>query len=284
MKWRMVKKIRLLVSISLVLLFGFSTGVLSETPSKGSVVGFIYGPDGSTPIKGAVLKIVNVSTGMAYESTISNNNGTLTISDVETGIYEYAVMTEEGSFVSERTVGLRIRKDEIEKMAIIANPVSKKAKSESMTFPEPGVIEGEPYIGRVIGIDLANKIADVYIVRGSIKKNDLVHIKGSATDFDMKVRKLNKDGNDVSSLLAGETGIMAVKENASVGDAIYLVVDKGILPLILGGAGLTAGTVGVIGYANVTAGTEGVIEYDKFRWDPKEGCQPQPRSGFRTKK
>jgi hypothetical protein len=282
MNWGVAKKA--LVVLNLFLLLGLSAGLTSETSTKGNVLGFIYGSDGTTPIEGAVLKIANVSTGIVYESTISNNNGALTISDVETGIYEYVVTTDNGSFISESTFGLRIRGDEIEKLAIVANPVAKKVKSEPMGFPEPEAIEGEPYIGRIIGIDLASKIADVYIVRGRVKKNDKVHIKGSETDFDMKVKKLNRDGNEVGSLLAGETGIMAIKENAAIGDAIYLVADKGILPLILGAGGLTAGTVGVIGYANVTAGTEGVIEYGKFKWDPKKGCQPQPRSGFRTKK
>ena len=153
-----------------------------------------------------------------------------------------------------------------------------------MGFPEPQAIQGEPYIGRVIGIDLAKKIAEVYIVRGMLRRDDKIHVKGSETDFGMKVKELNKEGDNVGSLIAGETGVMALKQNAAIGDAIYLVADKGILPLILGAAGLTAGTAGVVGYSNVTAGTEGVIEYDKFKWDPKGECEPEPRSAFRTKK
>ena len=278
------KKTTFLMIVSLFLIFSFSGFLQSETNAKGNVLGYIYGSDGTTPLEGAVLKVMNVTTGSVYESTVSNSNGVLKISGLETGIYEYVVTTAQGSFVSENTFGMRVRENETEKMAIRVNSVSNKAKAEPMGFPEPVAIEGEPYIGRVISIDLASKIAEVYIVRGMIKKDDKVHIKGSETDFGMKVKDLNKDGDDVNSLLAGETGVMALKQNAAIGDAIYLVADQGILPLILGAAGLTAGTAGVVGYANVTAGTEGVIEYDKFKWDPKSECQPTPASGFRTKK
>lgn len=283
MNWGLTKKTACVCGISLILLFGFSVVLKSETPTKGNVLGFIYGSDGTTPIEGAILKVVNVSTGSVYESTISNNNGVLTIGEVETGIYEYVVTTAEGRFVSESNFGLRVQGEEAEKMAIIVNPIAKNAKSEPMVFPEPEQITGESYVGRIIGFDLEAKVAEVYIVNGMIKRNDKVHVKGEKTNFDMKVKNMNKDGDDVKSLLTGETGMMALRENASIGDAIYLAVDKGILPLILGAAGLTAGTAGVVGYANVTAGTEGVIEFDKFWWDPKESCNPQPRSPFKPR-
>ena len=283
MNWGVTKKTAFVCCLSLVLLFGFSSVLKSETPTKGNVLGFIYGSDGTTPIEGAIIKVVNVSTGSVYESTISNNNGALTISEVETGIYEYVVTTAEGRFVSESTFGLRVQGEEAEEMAIIVNPITKNAKSEPMAFPEPEQITGESYVGRIIGFDLEAKVAEVYIVRGMVKRNDKVHVKGEKTNFDMKVKNMNKDGDDVKSLLTGETGVIAMKENASIGDAIYLAVDKGILPLILGAAGLTAGTAGVVGYANVKAGTEGVIEFDKFWWDPKEDCHPQPTSPSKPK-
>jgi hypothetical protein len=280
-----VAKKTILYSIGgLFLIFCFSGVLQSETNAKCNVLGYIFGPDGTTPYEGAVMKVVNIGTGAVYESTASNSNGVLKLSGLETGFYEYAVTTKEGTFVSERNFGLIVGDNETEKIAISVNSVSKKAKSEPMGFPEPEEIEGAPYIGRVIGIDMASKVAEVYIVRGMVKRNDKVRIKGAETNFGMKVKELNKDGDNVGSLLAGETGVMALKQNAAIGDAIYLVADKGILPLLLGAAGLTAGTAGLAGYANVTAGTEGVIEYDKFKWDPKSECEPQPRSPFRTKK
>ena len=277
------KKSISLIFTSLFLIICISGFLQSETNAKGNVLGYIYGSDGTTPYKGAIMTAMNVTTGLVYESSVSNSNGVLKITGLETGFYDFAVTTAEGTFISENILGLIVREDETEKMAISVNSVSNKAKAEPMGFPEPEAIEGEPYIGRVISVDLASKVAEVYIVRGMVKTNDKVRIKGSETDFGMKVKELNKGGDDVSSLLAGETGVMAIKESASIGDAIYLVADKGILPLILGAAGLTAGTAGIVGYANVTAGTEGVIEYDKFKWDPKEGRQPEPRSAFRPK-
>ena len=250
----------------------------------GNVVGYIYSLDGTTPYEGAVLMLMNLTSGVVYESSVSNNDGILEISGLETGFYEYAITTKEGIFVSGNNFGLIVRDSETEKMTISLNSITDEAKAEPAGYPEPDTIEGEPYIGRVVGIDPGTKLAEVYISRGMVKKNDKVHIKGSETDFNMKVKKLNKNGNDVKSLVAGEIGDMVLKENAAVGDAIYLVTDKGILPLFLVVTGLTAGTVGVIGYANVTAGTEGVIEYDRFKWDPKGECEPQPTSPFRNKK
>jgi len=284
MKIRIAIKTVCLTILVCFLFLSFPDNLSCESNTKANVLGYIYGSDGTTPYEGAVLKIVNVTTGAFYESTASNSNGVLKVTGLETGFYEYVVTTNEGTFVSENNFGLIISDNETEKMAISVNSVSNKAKAEPMGFPEPEAIEGEPYIGRVIGIDLASKVAEVYIVRGIVKTNDKVRIKGTETDFGMKVKKLNKNGDNVGSLLAGETGIMAIKENAAIGDAIYLVADKGILPLILGAAGLTAGTAGVVGYANVTAGTEGVIEYDKFKWDPKKECQPTPLSPFKNKK
>ena len=89
MDWGVTKKTACVFGLSIVLLFALSSLLKSETPTKGNVLGFIYGSDGATPIEGAILKVVNISTGSVYESTISNNNGELTISEVETGIYEY---------------------------------------------------------------------------------------------------------------------------------------------------------------------------------------------------
>ena len=150
------KSINLLI-FGLILLF-ISTGQLqSEINAKGNVLGYIYGPDGTTPYEGAVMKVVNVTTGAVYESTVSNSNGVLKLSGLETGFYEYAVTTKEGTFVSESNFGLIVGDSETEKMAISVNSVSKMAVAEPAGFPEPEEISSEPYVGRVIGVDLEEK-------------------------------------------------------------------------------------------------------------------------------
>jgi len=37
---------------------------------QGNIVGYVYGPDNTTPMEGAVLKLRNLSTGSLYESCL----------------------------------------------------------------------------------------------------------------------------------------------------------------------------------------------------------------------
>jgi hypothetical protein len=265
------------------LLLSFPGILSSETEAKGSILGYVFEPDGTTAIEGAVFKAVNVSTGAIHESTISNSNGAFKVSGIETGFYEYVVTTADGTFVSDSAFGLRVQGDGVEKMAIMVNPVKKSTAPALSGFPQADVIKGMSYIGRVLSFDLKTMEAEVFIERGAIQKKDKVLIKGEESEFDMNVKDLKKEGADVGMLVAGEAGLMKLKQSAAIGDAIYMAADKGLLPLILGVVGVTGGTAAVIGTAGVSGGTEGVIVYDKFKWEPKEGCQPQPRSPFRPK-
>ena len=122
-----MKKSSFLMAGGLFLVFCFSGVLQSETIAKGNVLGYIYGSDGTTPYEGAVLKVMNVTTGSVYESTKSNSSGVVELRGLETGFYEYAVSTADGTFVSEGTFGLRIREDKTEEMAVRVSAVKTKA-------------------------------------------------------------------------------------------------------------------------------------------------------------
>jgi len=229
------------ILIALFLLIFCSSGFLmSESAGKGSIIGFVYGEDGTTPLEGAVVQAKNMSTGIIYESSSSDEYGIFKIVGIESGIYMYGVKTPEGDFNSDGLVGVKVSGDETAKMSVSLTPYEKKVYSAKKEIYSEQKIKGESFIGRIVDFDAPNRMADVYIVKGMLQLKDRIHTKGETTDFYQNLEDLQLDGSPAKRLFPGQTATIRLIKNAEIGDSVYLVCKKKLLPLFLTPVGIAA--------------------------------------------
>ena len=98
--------------ISLFLVFSFilfcSPYLLVATDVEtGNLIGFVYAPDRTTPLDGAVLMLRNVSTGAVYESSGSDSLGTVRIEGVERGLYITGINFGDEFYNLNNLIGIR---------------------------------------------------------------------------------------------------------------------------------------------------------------------------------
>ena len=87
-------------------------------------------------------------------------------------------------------------------------------------------------------------MADVYIVKGMIKLKDKIHTKGDNTDFYQNLDDLRLEGSPAKRLFPGQTATLGLTKNAEIGDSVYLVCKKRMLPLFLTPVGIAAVVAG----------------------------------------
>jgi hypothetical protein len=250
----MSKSIKLrFVFIGLVfcfLIFCSTSFLRSEEVSKGSILGFVYDEDGTTPLEGAVVEFKDISTGTVYESSKSDSLGVFKIEGVERGLYIYGVRTAQGDFNSDGTIGVRIRENETAKLSISLNAYEKKVASAIKEVYEEQRIKGKSLVGTVVNYSPDIGIAEVSIMKGLLRLEDRIQAKGENTDFYQDGNLFEVEGSFVENLFAGQTAFLAVKNRVEIGDLIYTVAKSGILPLFTspsGNASVITGSSGIVG-------------------------------------
>lgn len=231
---RGLKKKLASVAVVFACLLFYSPSILKSTEAvKGNLIGFVYEKDGTTPLEGAVVKIKNISTGIIYESIKSDRYGVFKIMGLENGIYICGVATPEGNFNLDGLVGVGIRNSETAKMSIsLARYEPPVASTINEVYQEQS-IAGEALIGRVVDYNPEEKLAEVFIIKGLLARNNKIHIKGEITDFYQKLKVLQLNGSSVKKLIAGQTGFLGMTKSVEKGDLVYLVCKRGFLPLFL---------------------------------------------------
>jgi len=102
------KKTRFVVFLLFpALLLFFCPCLVMGASGGGSLVGFVYAADRTTPIPGAVLKLRNVESGKVVESGPADEDGILSMSDVTPGLYVAGITSEEKDFNFEHLIGIR---------------------------------------------------------------------------------------------------------------------------------------------------------------------------------
>jgi hypothetical protein len=104
-----------------------------ENVGKGNIIGFVYDKDGTTPLDGAIVKFLNVTTDAVYESCRTDSNGLFKVAGIENGIYIFGVLTSQGDFVLDDLIGVKIEENETAKLSISLKP------SEDIAPPEKGI-------------------------------------------------------------------------------------------------------------------------------------------------
>ena len=241
--------------------FGFSQDV---TQGTGNFLGFIYYQDGVTPIVGAVVKVKDVSTGLISESARSSADGMFTIENLNTGVYSLGVSTPEGDYNLEELIG--IKAGETTKVSFSLAPYSaEEAAAVQAIYGDiykEEVIDGEVLIGRVLSYNPINGTAEIFIMKGYLKLNDMIHIRGDTSHFYQNVEDLIYGGQRVDKIFAGNNVTMTMRYSVEEGDLVYLVCKKGVVPFFMTPLGyITAlAATGLITYGIVTVTEEPCAE------------------------
>jgi len=239
-----VLKVKRIIFFLFLFIFCFSGFLMSESAGKGSIIGFVYGEDGTTPLEGAVVQAKNMSTGIIYESSSSDEYGIFKIVGIESGIYMYGVKTTEGDFNSDGLVGVKVSEDETAKISMSLTPYEKKVYYAKKEIYSEQKISGESFVGRIIDFSTATRTADVYIVKGMLQLKDRIHTKGESTDFYQNLNDLKFEGSPAKRLFPGQTASIQLTRNAEIGDSVYLICKKRMLPLFLTPVGIAAVVAG----------------------------------------
>ena len=222
------------VAVVFAFLLFYSPYILNcEEAAKGNIIGFVYEKDGTTPLEGAVVKIKNISSGALYESSQSDRYGVFKIMGLENGVYICGVATPEGNYNLDGLVGVGIRNNETAKMSISLARYEQQVASTIDEVYEEQSIAGEALIGRVVDYNPDEKLAEVFIMKGLLARNNKIHVKGEMTDFYQKLKVLKLNGSLVKKLIAGQTGSLGMTKSVEKGDLVYLVCKRGFLPLFL---------------------------------------------------
>jgi hypothetical protein len=252
------------IAIGLILaflMFGSPYLLQSQSKDTGSIKGLIFAKDGTTPYPGAVVTVKNVETGQEYQSKATNSQGAFLVEGLPKGMYVFGVSTPEGTFNSENLIGVEPGKTS--KISIALTMFDAKTKVAAQEILKDQSKSGEALVGKVVSFNPASKIAEVFLLRGFVKINDRLRIKGVDTDFyqDLKILKLGT--TNVKQAFAGQTAFIQFEYNAIPEDLVYVICKKGGFPIFLmplGIAAIVAGA-GLI----VTTGTDETTEVSTFR-------------------
>jgi len=218
---------------------------------KGNLVGQIYAQDGSTPIEGASLAIRNLTTGKVYVSPKSEADGSVVLEDIERGFYKLGILTADGSFYARDLMGVNIRSESTETISISINPYDKKEANAVNDLYLEMDENDEAVIGHVLQYDPETGMAEVEIIKGLLKKDSVVYIRGESNSFRQKVETILMNGNEVNEAYEGDIIQIPVKLSPDIGDLVYLCQKQRILPFLLDFGS-------PIGLAIITASTAGV--------------------------
>lgn len=250
----------LCVTLAFLLVFSPCLWSRSDEGAKGSVVGFVYDQDGTTPIEGAVVKLRNVTSGKTYESSPSDSEGNFLIEEMESGVYIYGVTSVEGDYSCDGMIGVRVDRSGPAKMSLALSQYDEEKQAKSRANQTENTSD-EYLVGEVISYIPGTKMAQVRILRGVLESRDKIHVLGDETDFYQKVNSLSFNGSKVKRLFVDQVGHFEAKKDVKEGDLVYLTKESGLVPFLLsplGIAALVAGTaaVGYITYSQVTDGAE----------------------------
>jgi hypothetical protein len=226
----------------------------AQASMKGNVIGFIYAQDGTTPLKGAVVKFKNLATGKIYDSTSSDVYGIFRVPGIESGIYTYGVIIEGGGFNAESILGLKVDERETAKLSLSVDPYDQEVAAAVSEVIKEQQKEGESLVGMVADFNPKTRMAQVQLVRGLLRLNDRIHAKGKSTDFYQEIDVLKLGNSPARRVLPGQTAALKMKQGVRKGDQVYVVPDKKIFPFFLAPLGVA------VVVASNSAVTHGVLK------------------------
>jgi len=230
--------------IGLAFLITVPLATLAERPSMGNIIGFVYAKDGTTPLEGATVKFKNLASSSIYESSKTDGYGIFKIQGVESGVYTYGVVTNQGDFNASNIVGLKVSENETAKMSIAIQPFSRDEAAAVTEIYKDQDKSGESLVAMVADFDAATGMAQLQMVKGLLRVSDKIHARGQSTDFYQEVGVLKIGDSSAQQILGSQAGAIKLDRNVEKGDRVYLVQNKKIFPFFLAPAGIAAVVAG----------------------------------------
>ena len=236
-EYAMIKK-----TISLVIAGAFLLAaqpfLWAQPGQKGSLAGYVYQSDGTTPAKGAVVKLRNLSSGAVFTSDKASELGYFKIDAVDKGLYVFGAMTDQGNFNATDIIG--IQPNTTTKLSVALNVNSGgQANVQQPTKPdEPPVIRGEKFLGRVVDFNPSTLEARVFVEKGECNLGDIIHVlgqkeKGSETNFYQNANTIKQNGADQKKAIAGQYYQFPLEKPAIIQDWVYLKEKAGVAAFFL---------------------------------------------------
>ena len=244
-------KVRIVLCIFTALLFCALHPALRASEaaaSTGSLIGFIYGQDATTPVSGAVITLKSIGTGSSFESAPTDSQGVFRMTALAAGVYAMGVTSPAGGFNASSMVG--IKANETAKVSVALQPYEKEVAQAVSQVNESQTKAGESRVGRIVEFLPGTVEGQVFIELGLLQQNDRIHVLGERTDFYQDVKSLVFQGMAVKRAFGGQTVQLKLIKPAEAGDIVYIVCKRGIPPIFLsplGIAAIVAGT-GAIAY------------------------------------
>ena len=207
---------------------------------KGNVIGFIYAKDGTTPLEGALVKFKNLTSGSMFISSKTDGYGIFKLEGIESGMYSYGVVTEQGDFNADSLVGLKVGENETAKLSISLDPYDKEEAEAISEIYKEQEKNGEALIGTIADFNPNTRLAQVQVVKGVLQINDKIHARGKSTNFYQDVDTLMVGTARTKRVLKGQTGSLKLERNAQAGDLVYVVPAKRVFPIFLAPLGIAA--------------------------------------------
>lgn len=230
-------------ALALILVLSSSVATAQE-PGQGSLIGFVYGDDGSTPVAGAVIIVRNLTTGVLTEAAESDGLGAFKIAGLGPGLYALGVRSGSRTFNSQDFFGIEAQRTS--KVAIALNPYDNVAAAGAAAVIQGQREKGEAFIGRVVGYHPDSKEAEVLIEIGLIQTEDRIHIKGQVTDFYQDLRGMRAFGAKTKRVNVGSTAQIKTSKPCQAGDFVYIVCKRGVPPFFLAPLGIAAIVAGAV--------------------------------------
>lgn len=108
---------------------------------------------------------------------------------------------------------------------------------------------------------------EIFIIKGYIKLKDQIHVRGERSHFYQNIEDLVLESQRVEKIFAGNNVTMTMRYLVEVGDLVYLVYKKGVVPFFLTPLGyITAlAATGLITYGIITITEEPCPECSVFK-------------------
>lgn len=237
-------------SLTLLIFLLFNASVFAVQKSNtGNLTGFIFGPDKTTPVQGAIIKAKNIEDSTVYSSNPSDSRGSFRIEGMKKGIYIIGIATSQGEYNTNNLIGIEENQTTKASFALDRYPDKEVAAIKEVYGPE--IIDGqEVRIGKVVQYFPESNEAAVFIEKGLLQIDDRIHVRGYKTDFYQNVKKLILEGDAVGKAFAGQTPRLGVVRPVMVGDFVYITCKR---------RGLAAFFLSPCGIASVIAGTAAMI-------------------------
>ncbi len=227
-----------------LILILFSTAAAAQEPGTGSLVGFVYGEDGSSPVAGAVVVVRNLTTGIMTEAGASDALGSFRITGLGAGLYALGVKSASRTFNSQDFFGITAQ--QTSKLAIALNPYDNVAAAGAAAVIKEQKEKGEAFVGRVVRYLPDSREAEILVEIGLIQAEDRIHVKGQVTDFYQDNRTLKAYGARTKRVTSGYTALLKTAKPCQEGDFVYVVCKRGVPPFFLAPLGVAAIVAGAV--------------------------------------